>query len=145
MIKGVVLFTAAAAWAVITTGANATDDNCAGRKPLTIYFATHAFEQPFFPVLKAGAKQGARDACMEFSWTQDVDFSIDSTIERMESAIATRPDILVFSFADPVAMAPAVELARASGIPVMPTIVQPSRSIRSISAADSSLGPWVAP
>ena len=32
----------------------------------------------------------------------------------------------------------------ASGMPVMPTISAPSRSSRSISAADSSRGPWVA-
>jgi hypothetical protein len=38
------------------------------------------------------------------------------------------------------------ELARQAGlgIPVMPTTSAPSRSSRSISAADSSRGPWVA-
>ncbi len=33
----------------------------------------------------------------------------------------------------------------ASGIPVMPTMSQPSLAIRSISAAVSRRGPWVAP
>ena len=92
---------------------------CAGRERFSIHYATHAFEQPFFPVLEAGAKQGAADACLDYAWTQDVGFSVASTIERIEQAIAEQPDMLVVSLVDPVAMEPVLKQAFAAGIPVI--------------------------
>jgi simple sugar transport system substrate-binding protein len=94
-------------------------DSCNGRKPFSIYYATHAFVQPFFPPLEAGARQGAADACLDLTWTQDVEFSIETTIARMEEAIAAQPDVLVFSLADPVAMRSTVERALSADIPVI--------------------------
>ena len=71
-------------------------------------------------VLEAGAKQGAADACLDYTWTQDVAFSVASTIERIEQAIAERPDMLVVSLADPVAMKTGASRRRlAAGIPVI--------------------------
>lgn len=94
-------------------------DPCEGRERYRIYYATHAFEQPFFPILEAGAERGAADACLDYTWTQDVEFSIESTIARIEQAISEKPDMLVVSLADPVAMAPTVKRALDAGIPVI--------------------------
>ncbi|MEM7224922.1 MAG: substrate-binding domain-containing protein [Pseudomonadota bacterium] len=112
------ILTAAACWAPATLAAGAADP-CAGRERYSIHYATHAFEQPFFPILEAGAKQGASDACLDYTWTQDVDFSVSSTIDRIEQAIAARPDMLVVSLVDSAAMAPTIEKALDAGIPVI--------------------------
>lgn len=116
--KLIAMFGGAVCVALLTIPAIAADP-CEGRERYTIHYATHAFEQPFFPILEAGAKQGAADACLDYTWTQDVDFSIASTIRRIEQAISENPDMLVVSLADPVAMRPVVETALASGIPVI--------------------------
>jgi simple sugar transport system substrate-binding protein len=94
-------------------------DSCAGRKPHTIYYATHAIPDPFWAIVKKGAEQGAKDACLQFKWTQDVTFSVATTIERMEAAIAEHPDMLVITATDPQAMRPTVERAVSAGIPVI--------------------------
>jgi simple sugar transport system substrate-binding protein len=117
MLKAVAIVAGVVA-AVFTSSAMAAD-SCEGREPLSIYYATHAFKNPFFVPLEAGARQGASDACLDFTWTQDDAFSIALTIERMEKAIAAAPDMLVFSLADPVAMRPTVERALSAGIPVI--------------------------
>ena len=61
----------------------------------------------------------AADACLDFNWTQDVDFSVATTIERMETAIAEKPDMLVITATDAQAMRPTLEKAKAAGIPVI--------------------------
>ncbi|MCP4319033.1 MAG: substrate-binding domain-containing protein [Hyphomicrobiales bacterium] len=96
-----------------------TVDPCEGRERFSIHYATHAFEHPFFPALEAGAVRGAADACLDYSWTQDNAFSVASTIGRMEAAISEKPDMLVFSMADPKAMRPILERAKEAGIPVI--------------------------
>ena len=112
------ILTAAACLAPATLAAGAGDP-CAGRERFSIHYATHAFEHPFFPILEAGAAQGAADACLDYTWTQDETLSVPSTIARIEQAIEDRPDMLVVSLVDPVAMAPAIEKAHAAGIPVI--------------------------
>lgn len=94
-------------------------DNCAGREKHTIYYATHAIPDPFWETLKRGAEQGAKDMCLDFKWTQDVTFSVTTTIERMETALAEKPDMLVITATDPQAMRPTLERAKSDGIPVI--------------------------
>ena len=94
-------------------------DNCQGKTKHSIYFATHAIPDPFWEILKRGTEQGAKDACLDFKWTQDVNFSVQTTIERMETAIAEKPDMLVITATDAQAMRPTLERAKAAGIPVI--------------------------
>jgi simple sugar transport system substrate-binding protein len=97
----------------------AATDHCAGRKPYLIYYATHAIAEPVWATVKRGAEQGAADNCLKIKWTQDQTFSIETTIDRMETAISEKPDLLVFTATDPVAMRPTFEKAREAGIPVI--------------------------
>ncbi len=96
-----------------------SDDHCEGREPAVVYFATHAIAHPFWTVVENGAMEGARDACLTLKWTEDVDFSVQTTIERMEIAVTEKPDVLVITATDPAAMRDTVERAVANGVPVI--------------------------
>src|SRR5882724_12738072 len=104
--------------AAFSTGASA-DDRCAGKKPYLIYYATHAIAEPVWETVKRGAEQGAADNCLTLKWTQDQKFSIETTINRMETAITEKPDLLVITATDPKAMRPTIEKARDAGIPMI--------------------------
>ena len=95
------------------------EDSCEGRERHTIYYATHAIPDPFWEILRRGAEQGAKDACLDFKWSQDVNFSVTTTIERMEAAVAEVPDMLVITATDPQAMRPTIERATEAGVPVI--------------------------
>ena len=84
-----------------------------------IYYATHAIAHPVWETVRRGAVAGAADNCLEIKWTQDVNFSIETTINRMEAAIAEHPDMLVITATDPVAMRPTVMRAVEAGIPII--------------------------
>ena len=103
-----------------TTPANAQEhDPCEGRERYTIYYATHAIPHPFWSIVELGAEEGAKDHCLDLKWTQDVEFSVATTIERMEIAITEEPDMLVMTPTDPTAMRRTVERAREKGIPII--------------------------
>lgn len=104
--------------AVFSTGASA-DDHCAGRKPYLIYYATHAIAEPVWETVKRGAEQGAADNCLKMKWTQDQKFSIETTINRMETAITEKPDLMVITATDPKAMGPTIRKAHDAGIPMI--------------------------
>jgi simple sugar transport system substrate-binding protein len=104
--------------AVLSTGARA-DDHCAGRKPYLIYYATHAIAEPVWETVKRGAEQGAADNCLKMKWTQDQKFSIETTIDRMETAITEKPDLMVITATDPKAMGPTIRKAHDAGIPMI--------------------------
>src|SRR5262249_14881411 len=116
--KGLAFVTAGTVLIALGTAAIAAD-NCEGRKRYSIYFATHAIPHPFWSCVEARAKNGAEDACLDYKWTQDVQFSVATTIDRMEAAIAEKPDMLVITATDPTAMRPTVERAQKAGIPVI--------------------------
>jgi len=101
-----------------STGASA-QDRCAGKKPYLIYYATHAIAEPVWATVKRGAEDGAADNCLKIKWTQDEKFSIETTINRMETAITEKPDLLVITATDPKAMRPTIEKAAAAGIPMI--------------------------
>jgi simple sugar transport system substrate-binding protein len=109
----------AALAAGIAGGASAAEDRCAGKKPYLIYYATHAIAEPVWATVKRGAEQGAEDNCLKLKWTQDEKFSIETTIDRMETAITEKPDLLVITATDPKAMRPTIEKAKAAGIPMI--------------------------
>lgn len=103
----------------IAVPAQAQEDRCAGKTPYVIYYATHAIAEPVWATVKAGAEQGAADNCLTLKWTQDDTFSIETTINRMETAITEKPDLMVITATDPVAMRPTIEKAQAAGIPMI--------------------------
>ena len=109
----------ALAFAVTSIGGAAAADACEGRQSHSVYFATHAIPHPFWSTIEAGAEQGAKDSCLDFKWTQDVEFSVATTIERMETAITEQPDVLVITATDPTAMGPTVQRAIDAGIAVI--------------------------
>lgn len=94
-------------------------DRCNGKKPYLIYYATHAIAEPVWATVKKGAEQGADDNCLKVKWTQDEKFSVETTINRMETAVSEKPDLLVITATDPAAMRPTVEKAAAAGIPMI--------------------------
>ena len=91
-------------------------DHCEGRAEHFIYYATHAIAEAAWERVRRGAVQGAKDNCLRLKWTQDQTFSIETTINRMEAAVAENPDVLVITATDPVAMRPTVEKAIVDGI-----------------------------
>ena len=109
----------------LTTGALADqlpvrDEVChEDRKPAVVYFATHAIPHPFWSIVIKGAEEGARDACLTMKWTQDVDFSVTTTVERQEMAIAEDPDVLVITAVEPRMQTRTIKRARAKGIPII--------------------------
>lgn len=105
------------------------DENpCEGLKRYTIYYATHAFAHPFFSVMERGAVEGARAACLELVWTQDTEFSIPETVNRVDAAIATHPDLLVVSVVTPD-LYPSVKRAAEEGIPVIAINTDPAGKV----------------
>lgn len=109
----------AAAGAAMAQETATAKDHCAGRKPYLIYYATHAVPEPVWETVRRGAEQGALDNCLKMKWTQDQVFSIETTINRMETAISEKPDLLVITATDPTAMRPTLERAAKAGIPVI--------------------------
>jgi simple sugar transport system substrate-binding protein len=103
----------------VSSAAFAAEDHCAGRKPYVIYYATHAIVHPVWATVHKGAIAGAADNCLTLKWTEDPTFSVETTINRMEAAIAEKPDMLIITATDPVAMRPTIEKAKAAGIPVI--------------------------
>jgi simple sugar transport system substrate-binding protein len=109
----------------LTTGAQADqlpvrDEVChEDRKAGVVYFATHAIAHPFWSIVEIGAKEGARDACLELKWTQDVEFSVTTTVERQEMAIAEDPDVLVITAVEPRMQTRTIKRARDKGIPII--------------------------
>ncbi|UCI32082.1 substrate-binding domain-containing protein [Mesorhizobium sp. B4-1-4] len=112
-------FAAAGGLVLLAAGSAAAADHCDGRKPYLIYYATHAIAEPVWETVKKGAEQGAADNCLKLKWTQDQTFSIETTINRMETAITEKPDLLVITATDPTAMRPTIEKAKAAGIPMI--------------------------
>ena len=84
-----------------------------------VYFVTHAIPHPFWSIVIKGAMEGARDACLEYKWTQDVEFSPTTTVERQEMAITERPDVLVITAVEPKMQQRTIKRAREAGIPTI--------------------------
>lgn len=84
-----------------------------------IYFATHGIVHPFWSTLQKGAEEGAKAMNLRYKWTQDTVFSVQTTIARMDAAIAEKPDFLVFSCPDPTAMRTQFQKAKDAGIPTV--------------------------
>ncbi len=112
-------FVTASGLLLLAAGSAVAADHCEGRKPYLIYYATHAIAEPVWETVRKGAEQGALDNCLEIKWTQDQTFSIETTINRMETAITEKPDLLVITATDPTAMRPTIEKAKAAGIPMI--------------------------
>jgi simple sugar transport system substrate-binding protein len=112
-------FVTASGLLLLAAGSAVAADHCEGRKPYLIYYATHAIAEPVWETVRKGAEQGALDNCLEIKWTQDQTFSIETTINRMETAITEKPDLLVITATDPTAMRPTIEKAKAAGLPMI--------------------------
>ncbi len=118
MTKTITALAGVALAATFASSANA-QDRCAGKKPYLIYYATHAIAEPVWATVKKGAEAGAEANCLKLKWTQDEKFSIETTINRMETAITEKPDLMVITATDPKAMRPTIEKAAAAGIPMI--------------------------
>ena len=91
---------AAAASVALSTGVPrpaVAGDHCEGRDQHFIYYATHAIPEAVWETVRRGAVQGAKDNCLRLKWTQDQIFSVETTINRMEAAVAENPDVLVIT------------------------------------------------
>ena len=110
-----------ATMASVTWSPRATvPDPCVGEKVYSIYFATHAFPNPFFTPMETGAFAGARDNCMTVTWTESpTTYDINNTVTRMEAGIAEHPDFLVVAMCDPPAETAAAKQANQAGIQVI--------------------------
>ena len=85
----------------------------------TVYFATFAIGNAFWGLMEQGAKDAANALGVKVVWTQGQEFSVEQTVNRMETAIAAKPDVLVVTDIDPRAMEPVMLKARQAGIPVI--------------------------
>lgn len=97
-----------------TTGTG-TQNTQGGKKPV-VYFATFAIGNAFWGLMERGAKDAGDQVGVEVVWTQGQEFSTEQTIERMNTAIAAKPDYMVVTDVDPSAMNPIIEKAKAAGI-----------------------------
>jgi simple sugar transport system substrate-binding protein len=88
-------------------------------KAKTVYFATFAIGNAFWGVMQKGAQDAANSLGMKMQWTQGQDFSVQDTVNRMNTAIAAHPDALVVTDVDPNSMEPVMEKAKAAGIAVI--------------------------
>lgn len=85
-----------------------------------IYFAAIAPEgSEFWGKIRLGAEDAAKHTGLRMIWTSGPSvISVEETVNRMETAIATNPGVLVVSIIDPAAMLPVVRRAVQRGITV---------------------------
>ncbi len=108
--------------------ASTSSSSCAGEKQYYIIFATHAFPHPFFKPMQQGATDGAAAACMKVKWTESPStYDFNDTVNRMNAAIAEKPDVLVVSLANAQAADASCKAALAAGIVVIDVNVADSR------------------
>lgn len=88
-------------------------------KAKTVYFATFAIGNAFWGVMQKGAQDAANSLGMKLQWTQSQDFSVQDTVNRMNTAIAAKPDAIVVTDVDPGSMEPVMQKAQAAGIAVI--------------------------
>ncbi len=125
--RRLILMSAIAILTSLSAGSAHAGDSCEGRERYSIYYALHAWPDPWWSIMEGGAKQGATDACLDMKWTADTKFSIAGMIERIDTAIAEHPDLLVISAVDAVAEEQSVKRAHEAGIPVIAVNVPDTR------------------
>jgi simple sugar transport system substrate-binding protein len=84
-----------------------------------IYFVTISNGNRFWGLVERGARDAARQLDLEVIWTQGQEVSIEETVDRMNTAIAAKPDYMVVSDINPQAMNPVIERAKKAGIQVI--------------------------
>lgn len=85
-----------------------------------VYFAAIAPEgSEFWGKIRRGAEDASKATGLKMIWTSGPSvISVEETVNRMETAIAAKPDVLVVSVIDPAAMLPVVRRAVQQGITV---------------------------
>ncbi|MCU1579008.1 MAG: Simple sugar transport system substrate-binding protein [Rhodoglobus sp.] len=98
-----------------------SDPSAAGAKPdINIQIVTHGSPgDTFWDVVKSGAMQAGKDLGVTVTYQSDGDASKQSQL--IDAAIATKPDGLVVSMANPDGVQDAIKRAVAAGIPVIVT------------------------
>ena len=105
----------------------ATAESAAARGPVRpvereveIAVVTHGqASDPFWAILKNGVDQAAREMGVTVSYHAPDVYEPGRMRESIDIAVANRPDGLVVSIPDAVALAPALERAVAAGIPIV--------------------------
>lgn len=114
VLLAITLIASIAGCATSSTGAGNSNG-----KAKTVYFATFAIGNAFWGVMQKGAQDAANSLGMKIQWTQSQDFSVQDTVNRMNTAIAAHPDALVVTDVDPNSMEPVMRKAQAAGIAVI--------------------------
>ena len=87
-------------------------------EPHRVVFITHDMHPFFVPSIV-----GMADACGFFNWECEFigppSFSVEGTLERLESTIATQPDVIVMTMSDPEAYNELIQDANEQGILVI--------------------------
>jgi simple sugar transport system substrate-binding protein len=103
-----------------TTGSSGqTSPSPASGKQLTVYFATIAIGNGFFGTIHKGADQAAAETGVKVVWTEGQQFDMTQAVQRMNTAIAAKPDVMVVTDAVPASMNPVIEKAKQAGIVVI--------------------------
>ena len=86
-------------------------------KERTIYFASLNPEgSEFWAKIRRGAEDAAKITGWTVVWSGAPEFNTEIVINRMETAMATNPDVMVVSLLDPAAMEPVARRAAQQGI-----------------------------
>ena len=100
------------------TATNGTDANSTSGEAATIAVVTHGTAgDTFWDVVKSGAQQAGADLGVTVTYQGDGDPVKQSQL--IDAAVATHPDGLIVSMANPDGVRDAVEKAVAAGIPVI--------------------------
>lgn len=104
-----------------TTGSSpqSSTTSPAGGKQLTVYFATIAIGNGFFGTIHKGADRAAAETGVKVVWTEGQQFDMAQAVQRMNTAIAAKPDVMVVTDAVPASMNPVIEKAKQAGIVVI--------------------------
>jgi len=89
------------------------------KQKTTVYFVTISDGNRFWSLIERGSRDAAREMGLEVIWTQGQEMSIEETVDRMNTAIAAKPDYMVVSDINPQAMNPVIEQAKRAGIHVI--------------------------
>jgi simple sugar transport system substrate-binding protein len=89
------------------------------RGDIDIEVVTHATPDPFWSVVQNGTNQAAEDMGVNVNFRQLSSYDIPELQRNLEAAIASDPDGMVVSIPDADALAPTIEEAIDSGIPVV--------------------------
>lgn len=95
-------------------------DSTSSDAPPRVVFVTHGqASDPFWSIVARGAEDAGADLGVEVEYQSPTSFDMVAMAERIEAAVASRPDGLVVSIPDADALAGSIRRAVEAGIPVV--------------------------